>query len=75
MSNGLYEEIKALEMRMFDLVVTAHKTTDINTVNNYIIRLEVLDNQYKEVVMGSYVNWKAIDKLKQKLEKESNGNR
>lgn len=74
---ALYDQIQALEAKMYDTVLAAHRAAEYHnfaTVDNYIAMLRVMDREYKDVVLSSWVNWTAIDKLKEKMG-GSNGNR
>jgi homoserine trans-succinylase len=74
---ALYDQIQALEAKMYDTVLAAHRAAEYHnfaTVDNYIAMLRVMDREYKDVVQSSYVNWQAIDTLKAKMGEKS-GNR
>lgn len=59
-----------MEVQMYDTVISMYGASQYNaaaTVNNYIGMLRVMDKRYSDLTNRSYVNWKEINKLADKM--------
>lgn len=64
------QRIYALEVQMYDTVISMYGAAGFNataTVNNYIGMLRVMDKRYSDMTNHSYVNWKEINKLSERM--------